>query len=228
MVASARRARTLTHAEARAFYDRFVELQDWQHFYEDAAAAELIRRGDFSSARAVLELGCGTGRLAERLLTAELPPDASYLGLDVSVRMVERTRRRLARFGPRAKVVATDGSLRLRVATGSHDRFVAAYVLDLLSEPDIRLALNEAHRILVPGGRLCTASLSAGSSPSSRLVARVWTAIHHVAPIAVGGCRPIDVRAILAADAWHVSFSETVVSFAVPTQVVVATARKAP
>jgi ubiquinone/menaquinone biosynthesis C-methylase UbiE len=221
-----RSPRTLSHAQARAFYDRFASLQEWQAFYESPALDVLIREGQFAGARAVLELGCGTGRLAERLLADELPLDARYLGLDVSRKMVERTRRRLARFGPRAKVRETGGALRLPVPDASHDRFVATYVLDLLSESDVRIALEEAHHALAPGGLLCLASLSFGLSRSSRLLCCIWTAVHRAAPMLVGGCRPIDLQPFLSPDQWEISALETVFSFAVPTQVVVAVPRK--
>ena len=52
----------------RAFYDRFGGKQDWQRFYEDPALRDLICHGSFDEAHAVVEFGCGTGRLAEHLL----------------------------------------------------------------------------------------------------------------------------------------------------------------
>jgi ubiquinone/menaquinone biosynthesis C-methylase UbiE len=225
-VSSTRVGKALTHSQARRFYDRFVLLQEWQAFYENAAVDVLIRGGAFASAHAVVELGCGTGRLAERLLATELPADALYLGFDVSPRMVERTRRRLALFGARADVRTTDGSPRLPISNASRDRFVSAYVLDLLSEPDTRLAVEEAHRVLLPGGLLCLASLSSGTSRASRALSRAWVRVHGFAPLLVGGCRPIDLRPFLERERWEMALCETVVSFAVPTQVVIAAARK--
>ena len=217
--------RTLSHAEARSFYDRFAWLQEWQGFYESPALNVLRREGDFSAAHAVLELGCGTGRFAEDLLAHDLDPGARFLGLDVSPTMVRRTRRRIARFGPRAEARVTDGTLALPVPAASSDRFVAAFVFDLLSERDIWLALDEAHRVLVPDGRLCLACLAPGTTRSSRALCRVWTGINGVAPALLGGCRPLDVVPLLTPPHWEISACETVVSFAVPIQVVVARAR---
>lgn len=221
----ARGSPPFTHADARAFYDRFAALQEWQGFYESPALELLVREGAFGEAHAVLELGCGTGRLAERLLGRELPPDARYLGLDVSPVMVARTRRRVARFGARAEVRETDGALRLDVPDASRDRFVAAYVLELLSPDDAALAISEARRVLAPGGRLCAASLSAGATPASRALCRAWSALADRAPRLVGGCRPVDLPPLLDTASWEVTTCATVVAFAVPTQVVVATAR---
>jgi ubiquinone/menaquinone biosynthesis C-methylase UbiE len=142
--------------------------------------------------------------------------------------MVHRTRRRLARFGARADIRQTDGSLRLPLPAGSYDRFLAAYVLDLLSESDLQVVLGEAHRILAPGGLLCLASLGPGSTWSSRLVCRAWSAVNSLAPALLGGCRPIEILPLLALERWSVSFSRTVTGFAVPTHVVVAMRRTGP
>lgn len=217
----------LTHAQARAFYDRFVVLQEWQRWYEASALDLLVRQAEFGGARAVLELGCGTGWLAERLLGSELASGARYLALDVSPRMARRTRTRLARFGPRVEVRVTDGSPGLAAPDGGFDRFVAAYVLDLLSEADLQLAVDEAYRVLEPGGRLCTACLTAGTTRASRALCRAWEAVHRLDPRLVGGCRPVDVRAALTSARWEILSCETVVQLSVPTQVLVARRRRA-
>lgn len=58
-----------------------------QAFYETAA---LVAYSELASCRSFLESGIGTGRLAAELLNAHLPPDATYLGPDVSPTMVRR------------------------------------------------------------------------------------------------------------------------------------------
>jgi ubiquinone/menaquinone biosynthesis C-methylase UbiE len=73
----------LSHEEARAFYNRFGSKQDWQRFYEDPAVADLSEHLPLGSATSVIEFGCGTGRLAERMLARHLPMEATYLVLDL-------------------------------------------------------------------------------------------------------------------------------------------------
>lgn len=218
-------ARALTQDGARAFYDCFVWLQEWQRWYESPALDVLVREGAFSDAHAVFELGCGTGRLAERLLAREMPEDSRYLGVDVSPRMVERTRRRIARFGSRAEVQITNGSLNLPIFRRELDRFVSAYVLDLLSDEDAGLAVDEAYRALAPGGRLCIASLGQGTTRASRALCRAWEVVYRIHPVLVGGCRPVDVIALLPEPRWEILHAETLVALAVPSHVVVARRR---
>ena len=218
-------AYVLTHDEAKAFYDRFGSKQDLQRLYEDPAVEALLAHAGFESAEAVVELGCGTGRLAARLLRDELPRDATYVGLDVSSTMIALARERVAPWAARARVEQTDGSMLLGLPDASADRFLSTYVLDLLSEADIAAALREARRVLRPGGRLCVASLTVGHTAASRLVARLWRAAHALRPKLVGGCRPLLVAETLGPD-WAIAHREVVCTLGLCSEIVVATAAR--
>ncbi len=214
---------TLTHEEARRFYDRLGSGQDRQAAYEDRATRAMRAPLRLPEARAVLEFGCGTGRLAAEILSAELPADATYLGLDQSTTMVDLARERVARFGERARVVQTDGSPKLVAEGGSVDRVLSTYVLDLLSTADIQSFLVEAHRVLVPGGLLGLVSLGFGCTGPARLFIGVWSRLHRLSPRLVGGCRPLDLVRHLEPARWEVLHLETVTALGlVPSEVLVA------
>ncbi len=213
---------TLSHTEARAFYDRFGSRQDWQRFYEDAALADLIAHADFKEARSVFEFGCGTGRFAETLLEKHLPKCAKYLGIDISTTMVRLAQQRLARFGPRAEVRLTEGEFRLDCGSNSFDRFVSTYVLDLLSVEEIRILLLEAHRVLGPGGLGGFVGLTYGVSFVSRLIEKAWVTVHSIRPSLLGGCRPISVVDFLQCRDWKIRHSNRIARFGLSSQVVVA------
>lgn len=212
---------TLTYEDARAFYDRFGAKQDWQRLYEDPALGDLIRHGAFEEAQAVLEFGCGTGRLAARLLRDHLPGTASYLGVDVSATMVARTRGRLAGFGDRVRVDHTEGSPRLALPSSSYDRFISTYVLDLLAADDIRVLLAEAHRLLAPGGRLGLVSLTHGVTTVARLVERLWMRVYRAHPTWLGGCRPVSLAEFVRSG-WQVTHRAVVTSLAISSEILVA------
>lgn len=216
--------RTLAHAEAKAFYDRFGALQDKQ-FYENPALDDLIHHAALGRARAILEFGCGTGRLAASLLAGQLPPDAQYLGLDISETMVALARERLAPWRSRAEVRQTDGGIKLEIASNSQDAFISTYVLDLLSEHEIRLLLTEAHRILKPGGRLCLAGLTFGSGLWGRLLTRLWQKLHAFHPQWVGGCRPVRLTDYLPEQAWHIEHHRMISRFGIVSEVLIAAKR---
>jgi ubiquinone/menaquinone biosynthesis C-methylase UbiE len=214
--------RMLTHQQAKAFYDRLGSKQDLQAFYEVPATTNLIAHAAFEQAQSVFECGCGTGAFAERLLSRHLPPQAHYLAVDSSATMVALARTRLARFGERVAVRQTDGSLQFDEVSGSFERFVSNYVLDLLSLSDTAQLLAEAHRLLVAEGRVCLVSLARGSTPLARLVTWFWTRIHALDPRLVGGCRPVELRDCLPHTHWQIDYAQVVTRFGVPSEVVVA------
>jgi SAM-dependent methyltransferase len=210
----------LTPERAARVYDRIGRLQDWQRLYEGPAIADLLASADFEHAEAVFELGCGTGGLAARLLTDHLPPSASYVGVDVSAKMIQLAAPRLQRFGDRARVRRIDGNPPLPAPSATFDRFVAVYVFDLLAEPLARALLDEAKRLLRPSGRLCLVSLTHGTTVPSRLLCSLWDRASRLAPAMVGGCRPIDLMGLL--EGWQIEHAETTVAWAVASQIVVA------
>lgn len=214
--------RTLSHEGARSFYDRLGAKQDWQWFFEDASTADFVKTLGLPTARSVLEFGCGTGRLAESLLTEQLSPTADYFAIDISSTMVALARARLMRFGSRVRVLQSAGEMKLDVESGSHDRFIATYVLDLLSEDDIWELLGEVHRVLSPGGLVGLVSLTHGGAPMSHLIERLWTALHSLRPSLVGGCRPIELLDFIEGSMWQVRHRRTVARFGIFSEILVA------
>lgn len=215
----------LTRQQARDFYDRFGRRQDRQAWYESAALESLLEHGQFSSAKAVVEFGCGTGRLAETLLAGHLPPTGTYIGFDLSETMVQLTRKRLVPFGSRASVIRTDGRPRVPLPPTSCDRFVSTYVLDLLSNQDISRTLAQAWKVLRPDGLLCLTGLTYGTTLASRWTVAAWLAIHSLRPSLVGGCRPVSLTDFLGPASWKVLYTTTVVSWGVPSEVLIAKPR---
>ena len=90
-------------------YGRNRRRQDTPRLYEDPATDRLLDGGRFGDAQRVVELGCGTGRLARRLLRDQLPPTATYRGFELSERMATIASNRLQRWADRASVVVIDG-----------------------------------------------------------------------------------------------------------------------
>ena len=123
----------LSHEQAKRFYDRMAAMQDAQYFIERPALADLVANLEPAGAERWIEFGCGTGRFVEELFVRYLPPNACYIGFDVSSAMIELARSRTARFGNRVVIRQTSGTMRVDLADGAFDRFISTYVLDLLS-----------------------------------------------------------------------------------------------
>jgi ubiquinone/menaquinone biosynthesis C-methylase UbiE len=89
----------------------------------------------------ILEIGCGTGAFALRMVTEN--PDAEVVATDQSPRLVELT---AARGVPAEQADAQD----LPFDDASFDVIVAMWML--YHVPDLDRALSEARRVLQPGG----------------------------------------------------------------------------
>lgn len=103
-------------------------------------AAAVVRA---TGARAVLEVGCGTGAFAERLVADN--PHATVIATDTSARLVELTAAR----GVDARVADVQD---LPFADASFDLVAAMWML--YHVPDLDRGLAEIRRVLRPGGRL--------------------------------------------------------------------------
>lgn len=136
--------------------------------------------------------------------------------------MVALSTRRLTRWAPRADVGLTDGHPPLAPTGRRFDRFVATYVLDLLPDDDIAAMVQDAHRLLGEGGLLCLACLTHGDHGIPAVVSHLWQRAAAVAPRLTGGCRPLDVDRFVTSATWEVLVNETVVTWGVSSQVVIA------
>ena len=212
----------LAQSQIKAFYDRFGEKQDSQAFYEDVALNDLIAHGAFNQAEKIFEFGCGTGRFASRLLTNHLSSSASYFGIDISKTMIDIAEQRILPYSERARVAQSDGSIRFPLPDRSVDHVISTYVFDLLSDTDIHKAISEAHRVLMPNGKLCLVSLTYGVTFASRIVSTLWSALFYLSALLVGGCRPIRLDSFPDKQSWLLEHHEVVTSFGVPSEVLIA------
>jgi trans-aconitate 2-methyltransferase len=87
--------------------------RDWDAATYDRVAAPQTRWGgavlerlSLDGDETVVDAGCGSGRVTERL--AERLPDGRVIALDASPSMIDEARRRLARFGDRIAYVVAD------------------------------------------------------------------------------------------------------------------------
>ena len=132
-------------------WDEYAAFYDWEN-------ARTFGRRDVPFWRTValgaggrvLELGCGTGRIAMPLGRAGV----SLVGIDRSAAMLARARRRvrLARLNGHVSLVR--GDIRaLPFPPGSFSAVIAAYgvLQSLLRERDLAATLQAVHRVLRPG-----------------------------------------------------------------------------
>jgi ubiquinone/menaquinone biosynthesis C-methylase UbiE len=102
----------------------------------------------------VLDIGCGTGRLAARLVRGHR--GRHVVGCDFSAGMLEHAADRLR--GHRGVMLARGDATRLPFGEGAFDAAVSTEAFHWF--PDQDAALGELRRVIRPGGRLLLALVS--------------------------------------------------------------------
>jgi SAM-dependent methyltransferase len=148
-----------------AFWERGEVLESYATRSLRPVEGVLLERfRDTLADAAVLELGCGAGRLTGHL--CELARDVH--GVDLSPAMVDYCRRTY----PRGTFTVEDLRDLSGFASGSYDVVVAPFnVLDVLDDPERRGVLGEIRRLLVAEGLLIM------SSHNRYYVPRIGTAV---------------------------------------------------
>lgn len=134
---------------------RYDELrQDPSYELIEALAREGALRG-----RCILDLGCGTGRVAAALAGRY---GATVTGVDPSPEMLEVARNR----APQGVVALERGSAEeIPFPDASFERAIMQLVVHLVNRPR---AFTELYRVLVPGGRLVISTVNPAA------VERIW------------------------------------------------------
>lgn len=139
---------TRDHPVARQ-YDRWASVYDWLwRKYVDRTLAVLQTWTALQPGERVLDVGCGTGAFEQRLIAAGA--DNEIVGVDLSVKMLERARTKLAAH-PHVAFQQADAH-DLPFADDRFDVVVSASTFHYFDDPE--RALSEMGRVLCPGGRL--------------------------------------------------------------------------
>ena len=158
------KARTRAAFDAQAAtYDAGMEGEHARRLYPHVLGEVRAAVAGLAAPR-LLDLGCGTGALAERVLG--VAPGAHLTCVDLSPRMAEATRARLA---GRAEVLLGDAERLLFHDAG----FDAAWCNDSFHHyPDPERAAFQAWRVLAPGGALVIGD--AWQPAPARAVMNAW------------------------------------------------------
>jgi demethylmenaquinone methyltransferase / 2-methoxy-6-polyprenyl-1,4-benzoquinol methylase len=99
----------------------------------------------------LLDGATGTGDIIQRLLAHESTTDRTVVASDVSAKMLAIARHKLRRYGDKVRLEQLDAEAMPSIASGSVDAYSISLALKICNR---RLALDEAFRVLRPGGRL--------------------------------------------------------------------------
>jgi ubiquinone/menaquinone biosynthesis C-methylase UbiE len=125
----------------------------------EASHRKLINQAGISPGHRVLEIGCGTGNLAS--LVKRLNPASQVVAIDPDPKALARARRQSERRG--ATIQFDEGfAEELPYPDASFDRVFSAFMLHHVKPDAKALSLQEAFRVLKPGGSLHLADFDEG------------------------------------------------------------------
>lgn len=129
---------------------------DWAPIYDATHGWSLLNRREARLALGVqrgdrvLDIACGTGLNFPHL--RELVGDEGHImGIDLTPAMLDIARQRIARHGWRNVEVCEVDAAQLPFPDASFDKAICAFAMNII--PDYVRAIEEAERVLVPGGR---------------------------------------------------------------------------
>lgn len=209
------RRAALSREQVQRYYDRLGAGLDWGEPFEGRAKMRALGLLQAAPGQRVLHVGVGTGREHVQMQRA-VAPGGLVAGVDLSSVMLRLTRRRAGNCA-----VMADAS-ELPFPARSFERLFCAYMLDLLPDETLPLALSEFRRVVKPNGRMVLLSMTEGRSPASNLFMAAWKLVYRLSPQLTGGCRPLRVAEAASRAGLEVTEDEFIVQLAFPSEVVVA------
>jgi ubiquinone/menaquinone biosynthesis C-methylase UbiE len=160
----------MVHTSSRSHQHGADRLIHWPHLY-DLGVDLLGRRGkrlrvmfaddlQLQPGARVLDVGCGTGRLA-MMFAERVAPGGSVDGIDAAVEMIKRAQGRARKRGVPASFQVAYAQ-QLPFADAAFDAVACTLALHHVAEDDQQTAVREMYRVLKPSGRLLIAEFHKG------------------------------------------------------------------
>ncbi len=145
-----------------------------------------VKRVAAGKPRNIVELGVGTGRTFPEL---KKHCSSCVTAVDISGKMLVQARKEARLSGSQAAMVKAD-VLRLPFADGVFEAALSTFLVNLIPNKTVPLALSEMVRVVAPGGRFVIGHLDVESS----ILRSLWHLADDVIPETVGIMRPIEMN----------------------------------
>jgi demethylmenaquinone methyltransferase/2-methoxy-6-polyprenyl-1,4-benzoquinol methylase len=169
----------------------------------------------------VLEVAVGPGHTFLKILK-KVEPTNTVCGADLSPKMLEQTRRRMASAGFANIDLREADARQLPFPDEAFDVLYNSYMLDLIPLDEMPVVLSEFHRVLKPKGRLVLVNLSKKNADKRSWLERLyqWLPKSWV-PYLIGGCRPVLMEQPVK-DAGFVDVNREFIRHVIPSEIVTA------
>ncbi len=204
-----------THQEIIRKYNWIAPVYDlFGILMESKARQRALEIAAIQNGERVLEVALGTGLNFVEILKRN--PKGWVYGIDVSMKMVEKARRRIDKTGQKNYTLHLCDCRHLPFEDETFDVVMTQYLLDILPVEDFIPILLECKRVLKEGGRIVLANMTKGE----KWVNQIYEEIYKLKPPLLAGCRGVMAQPFLKKTGFNQFHREFVSRLGFPSEVV--------
>jgi ubiquinone/menaquinone biosynthesis C-methylase UbiE len=204
-----------THKEIVRKYNWIAPIYDlFGILMESKARQRALEMAGIQNGEKVLEVAFGTGLNFVEILKRNRCGWVN--GIDVSMKMLERTKKRISKTGQKNFTLYLCDCRHLPFEDGAFDVLMNQYLLDILPVEDFIPILLEFKRVLKTGGRIVLVNMTKGE----RWVNQIYEEIYKLKPPLLAGCRGVMAQPFLEEIGFKKFQREFVSQLGFPSEVV--------
>jgi ubiquinone/menaquinone biosynthesis C-methylase UbiE len=209
-----------THEEIVRKYNWIAPIYDlFGILMESKAHQRAIDIAAIKNGEKILEVAFGTGLNFVEILKRN--PQGWVNGIDVSMKMLERARKRISKTGQKNYTLYLCDCRHLPFEDGTFDILMTQYLLDILPVEDFIPILLEFRRVLKDGGRIVLVNMTKGE----RWLNKIYEEIYKLKPPLLAGCRGVMAQPFLEEIGFKEFQREFVSQLGFPSEVVLGVKR---
>ncbi len=213
--------------EARYTHEEIVQKYNWIApiydlfgiLMESKAHQRAIDMAAIKNGEKILEVAFGTGLNFVEILKRN--PQGWVNGIDVSMKMLEKARKRISKTGQKNYTLYLGDCRHLPFEDGTFDILMTQYLLDILPVEDFIPILLEFRSVLKDGGRIVLVNMTKGE----RWLNKIYEEIYKLKPPLLAGCRGVMAQPFLEEIGFKEFQREFVSQLGFPSEVVLGVKR---
>jgi ubiquinone/menaquinone biosynthesis C-methylase UbiE len=204
-----------THQEIIQKYNWIAPIYDlFGILIESKARQRALDIASIKNGEKVLEVALGTGLNFAEILKRN--PDGWVNGIDVSIKMVEKAKKRISKTGQKNYTLNLCDCRHLPFEDATFDVIMNQYLLDILPVQDFLPILLEFKRVLKDGGRIILVNMTKGE----KWLNQIYEEIYKLKLPLLAGCRGVMAQPFLKEIGFSEFHREFVSQFGFPSEVV--------
>ena len=208
--------------EARYTHQGIIRKYNWiapvYDFFgilmESKARQRALEIARIQNGEKILEVALGTGLNFVEILRRNA--DGWVDGIDVSLKMVEKAKKRISKTGQQNYSLHLLDCRCLPFEDETFDVIMNQYLLDILPVEDFIPILSEFKRVLKEGGRIILANMTKGE----RWLNQIYEGLYRLRPPLLAGCRGVMAQPFLEQVGFREFHREFVSQLGFPSEVV--------